>query len=297
MFCLRNKKKIISHSYLKECALLHFQRQLQRKEAMEKILLKARRGFDKVHWEIKNIFIKKAKTPPKVHPKPTKLKPKISHNSESTQLVNKKVKKRSNSETDLKQTVETRPREMVCSQERENTAHIRNTTHPLSPLSTTEKDTSESTPLSTDEEYLIPIVTKPNRPNLPLPETPSNIDNHDNVDPAEIKIHQYDYPDFRDLTKAMDVMKKGYVGVDVTESDRVSREGQTANDFYQYTMDEVVQCFKLVALPDVAEICKQERFDGKFFELLSQEEIKSYFDLKQLHLVKVIKTIEGWRPK
>ena len=264
---------------------------------MEKIQLKARSGFDKVHREIKNIFIKKAKKPPKVHPKPTKLKPNHRHNSEGiqcTHIINKKIKKRSNSEPDLKQTIETRSTEMLYSQEKATTGHIRFTMHPASPLSTTEKDTSE---LSSDEEYLTPIVAKPNRPKLPLPETPSTIDKTDNVDPTEIKIHEYDYPDFRDLTKAMDDMKKGYVGVDVTESDRVSREGQTANDFYQYTIDEVVQCFKLVALPAIAEICEKERFDGKFFELLSQEEIKSHFDLEKLHLIKVIKTIEGWRPK
>ena len=278
-----------------------FQRR-QRKEATEKIQLKARSGFDKVHWEIKNIFIKKAKKPPKIHPKPTKLKPNHRHNSEGIQCtykINKKIKKRSNSEPDLKQTIEPRSTEMLYSQEKADTGHIRFTMHPASPLSTcsTEKDISESTPLSSDEEYLTPIVAKPNRPKLPLPETPSTIDKTDKVDPTEIEIHEYDYPDFRDLTKSMDDMKKGYVGVDVTESDRVSREGQTANDFYQYTMDEVVQCFKLVALPDVAEICKAERFDGKFFELLSKEEIKSHFDLEKLHLIKVIKTIEGWRPK
>ena len=82
------------------------------------------------------------------------------------------------------------------------------------------------------------------------------------------------------------------------EVDRVSRDGQTAESFYDYSIDEVVRCFKMVGLPGMATKCEKEKFDGKFFKDLEKDDIKVLFELERLHLLKVKKAIfDGWRPK
>lgn len=127
---------------------------------------------------------------------------------------------------------------------------------------------------------------------MPLPKVQRNRNERKDNDSSDCEIHDYDYPDVGELTK------KGYVNIDIAKADRVSRTGQTKEDFYDYTIDEVVFCFKMIAQLDMADKCKEEKLDGKFFQSLSEGEIKEYFRLDSLHFIKVKKAIlEGWRPK
>ena len=135
------------------------------------------------------------------------------------------------------------------------------------------------------------------RPQLPLPAPPAAHAQQGSTGTTvsdEEEAHDYDYPDEGEVRK----LKKSYVGIDVLETDRVSRDGQTAECFYGYTIEEVVRCFKMVGLPDMATKCEKEKIDGKFFEELTREEIKMFFELESLHFLKVKKAIfDGWRPR
>lgn len=120
------------------------------------------------------------------------------------------------------------------------------------------------------------------RPPLPAPETPD-------INPASESDITYPYDYARTDQDS---------GIDVTEIDSVLREGQTANDFYDYSVEQVAFCFRKIALPDVARFCEKERIDGRFFKELSEEQIKAYFKFEQFHFIKVKKAIfDGWRPR
>ena len=87
-------------------------------------------------------------------------------------------------------------------------------------------------------------------------------------------------------------------GIDVTDLGNVLRGGQTEEDFYDYSIEQVTYFFKKIALPDIANLCEKERIDGSFFRGLSEEEMKMYFSLKPFHFIKAKKAIfDGWRPK
>lgn len=122
------------------------------------------------------------------------------------------------------------------------------------------------------------------RPRLPIPETIKSVESNE----SESK-YQYDYVEQADLQDS---------GIDVKDLERVLREGQTAEDFYDYSVEQVTQCFKKIALPQVAKLCENERIDGSFFKDLSEEEIKVHLQLENFHCIKVKKAIfDGWRPK
>ena len=294
--------------------MLSFQNELW-KGVLEKIQLKARSGFDKVHCEIHNLFRNKTEgKPPKLYPRPTErpiqkyrhksdgvpakpaVKPKLKRN-QSEHIYKQKpadrLKKKSSSVSDVSVHSEKNEANMLqAEEETKDTESLSDGEDYLTPSDTTircETDSVFESLIEDNQDHRIP-----NRPQMPLPDPPLTAEQTDESE--ELK-HEYDYPEFRDLLKCEKDKKKGYVGIDVDEADRVSRQGQTADDFYDYTVEEVVQCFKQVALSNIAEICERERFDGKFFQHLSEEEIKTYFDLKQLHLIKVRRTINGWRPR
>lgn len=71
-----------------------------------------------------------------------------------------------------------------------------------------------------------------------------------------------------------------------------------ARPFFQYTVEEVVQCFEMCALHQVAKVCKDESLDGEYFQDLSDEDLSSEpFCLSSFHIGKIQKIIDGWRPK
>lgn len=118
-----------------------------------------------------------------------------------------------------------------------------------------------------------------NRPRLPIPKSFT-------IDDPFSSFSNYNYIDLQDS----DVVCR--------ELEKVLKEGQTAEDFYNYSVEQVAYCFNKIALPEVAKLCEKERLDGGFFKDLSEEDIKEHFKVEAFHFIKVKKAIfHGWRPK
>lgn len=270
------------------------------KEVLEKIQTKAKSGFDKVHFELQSLFWNKGDEdhPPPLYPRPTGKKPKARHHSERSQT------KKSTETAKLKR----HKSEDVASASKLKQNISVNKSLPESPKRADVKrsPSSASAESKPDEQgmYLTPVDEEDpyensdedpavKRPQMPLPELPANSQPDGGTTwPDTDEDHKYDYPDVGELAK------RGYIGIDVAEAERVFRTGQTAEDFYDYRIDEVVQCFKLLALQEVADVCDRENIDGQFFKKLSDDEIKNYFKLDTLHFIKIKKAIfDGWRPR
>ena len=72
----------------------------------------------------------------------------------------------------------------------------------------------------------------------------------------------------------------------------------TTRPFIQYSVEEVVECFEICALHQVAEVCKKESLDGEYFKDLNDSDLTAEpFCLSQFHVSKVRRIIAGWRPK
>lgn len=281
---------------------------------MEKIQAKAKSGFDKVHDEIHNLFRQKSgeDRPPHLYPRPggKSLKQTVKEGCESqasTEKTAEKLGASSNKEgkktkpSKLEHSIsmdETREKPKKKEVERSHSSASASTNRgiyymtPSNENSTYEIETEAEGQSKSEEENAIA-----RRPRMPLPDLPEK--GPLNIDTPENEVdHEYDYPDVTGLAKMERDKARGYVGIDVDEVDRVSRDNQTKEDFYSYSVDEVVKCFELVALPNIAKICEEERFDGRFFEHVSENDIKTYFHLNELHFIKMRKTIfEGWRPR
>ena len=79
---------------------------------------------------------------------------------------------------------------------------------------------------------------------------------------------------------------------------KISQSNQTIEDFYSYTVEELVECFKLCGLEKVAIQCSEGKLDGEFFRNFDIDDFqKDPFFLSKLDLFKVRKILKGWRPK
>ena len=68
--------------------------------------------------------------------------------------------------------------------------------------------------------------------------------------------------------------------------------------FFLYTVEEVVECFNECAMPQLANVCREEQLDGEYFKDLGDEDLaQEPFCLKSFHISKVRKIIAGWRPR
>ena len=68
--------------------------------------------------------------------------------------------------------------------------------------------------------------------------------------------------------------------------------------FFLYTVEEVVECFNECAMPQLANVCREEHLDGEYFKDLGDEDLaQEPFCLKSFHISKVRKIIAGWRPR
>ncbi|XP_060580240.1 uncharacterized protein LOC132737026 [Ruditapes philippinarum] len=77
-----------------------------------------------------------------------------------------------------------------------------------------------------------------------------------------------------------------------------SDNGNRKADFYHYTVDEVVDCLNDCALTKLANICKADQLDGEYLTSLTTDELKEDpFNMNWYHISKLIKVIDGWRPK
>ncbi|XP_045213603.2 uncharacterized protein LOC123564255 [Mercenaria mercenaria] len=68
--------------------------------------------------------------------------------------------------------------------------------------------------------------------------------------------------------------------------------------FYNYTVDEIVECLNNCALSKLAEICEQNQLDGEYFRSLTTDDLKKEpFLMNWFYISKLFKVINGWRPK
>ena len=69
-------------------------------------------------------------------------------------------------------------------------------------------------------------------------------------------------------------------------------------NFFLYTVEEVAECFNECAMPQLANVCREENLDGEYFKDLGDEDLaQEPFCLKSFHISKVRKIIAGWRPR
>ena len=69
-------------------------------------------------------------------------------------------------------------------------------------------------------------------------------------------------------------------------------------NFFIYTVEEVVECFNECAMPQLANVCREEHLDGEYFKDLGDGDLaQEPFCLKSFHISKVRKIIAGWRPR
>lgn len=80
---------------------------------------------------------------------------------------------------------------------------------------------------------------------------------------------------------------------------KIAKADQSCEDFYSYTVDELVECLKMCKLDKFAVICSTNKLDGAFFRNFELNQLLSEpFLLSSLDFFKVKKIIgEGWRPK
>lgn len=78
---------------------------------------------------------------------------------------------------------------------------------------------------------------------------------------------------------------------------KLSQANQSDKDFFSYTVEELVECFKLCGLERLAVECSTNKLDGAFFRNFDIEN-SEIFSLGKLEIFKLKKIIyEGWRPK
>lgn len=80
---------------------------------------------------------------------------------------------------------------------------------------------------------------------------------------------------------------------------KIEQAHQSKDDFYLYTVEELVECLKLCRLEKFAVLCNSHKLDGAFFKNFALDQLLSEpFCLSNLELIKFKKMIEdGWRPK
>ena len=287
---------------------------------MEIIQRKSRSGFDKVHAEIRGLFRHKSTSdaPPPLYPRPKVKHRNISEGSQPDndgENINAKAtdKNKPKSKSNLQKSVSS----YSTSKQPETKGVTRSKSNASGAAKVPENPDFYLTPTEDNGEEIDVYYTgqdlreqenqdareavasgsvspRPQLPPLPAPPAAHATQGSTGTTDSDEEIHDYDYPDEWEVKQ----LKKSYVGIDVLETDRVSRDGQTAECFYGYNIEEVVRCFKMVGLPDMAMKCEKEKIDGKFFEELSREEIKMFFELEPLHFLKVKRAIfDGWRPR
>lgn len=80
---------------------------------------------------------------------------------------------------------------------------------------------------------------------------------------------------------------------------KIGQAHQNKDDFYLYTVEEVVECLKMCNLEKFAVLCSTHKLDGAFFKNFALDQLLSEpFCLSKIDQMKVVKMIEdGWRPR
>lgn len=84
----------------------------------------------------------------------------------------------------------------------------------------------------------------------------------------------------------------------ILNADKIDSGLRGEDEFYNYSVDEVVECFNECALIELATLCKMEQMNGKYFRGLTADDFKNKpFLLSLFYISKLQKVISGWRPK
>jgi hypothetical protein len=193
-------------------------------------------------------------------------------------------------------------------------------TESLSPFevsSESDSDTSESES-SSDHDYVEPETFEyPDKPELHVQSVEVQPYNY-YTEPEEIDSDVAD--DYEDIPmkespavmKSSDCLassndnpllsfeRNGHIPNDSTSSIQ-SREilKPTEEEFYQYSVSETSQCFKLCGIAEFAEQCNEYKLDGSFFRQFDLQTLREDpFNFTSFQILKIKKIIfEGWRPK
>lgn len=93
--------------------------------------------------------------------------------------------------------------------------------------------------------------------------------------------------------------KQGYAQIGIQDMQLVLKEGQKREDFYKLSVVEVSHLFRHCSLQAIAQVCYEQRLDGRFFKDFDVEEMKEEpFKASKFDIIKVKQIIEnGWRPR
>ncbi|XP_033738460.1 uncharacterized protein LOC117326011 [Pecten maximus] len=87
------------------------------------------------------------------------------------------------------------------------------------------------------------------------------------------------------------------VGTVRPNSKSLPEKPEKPNEFKAFTVVNLVECLRQCGLPDLAKLCEKEKLDGDFLASLSATDLtKEPFSLNPLHLKKLERIKEGWRP-
>ncbi|XP_053394519.1 uncharacterized protein LOC123524706 isoform X2 [Mercenaria mercenaria] len=241
----------------------------RKEDILQKIKEKAKLGFDKVHEQL----LKRSKQ---------KSAEAYAYNTKTTKQKQSMIYSRSKTESG----------ELLESQ--------------LSEKKRLSKNLSER--VDNEKSHRLSKAYEVNR-HRPLPELPSkgeiNITDDDKLD-------MYDDVEDKEAAFLKHIKEIRHQNAADTKSDpkldtlarypdlkKIGRARQTKEDFYSYTVQELVECLKMCSLDKFAIDCSTNKLDGAFFRDFDLNELMSDpFSLSKLDVFKIRKIInEGWRPK
>lgn len=143
----------------------------------------------------------------------------------------------------------------------------------------------------------------PRRPDWTLPKIPAQLPTDESKD-EQIEMERYDEVNDAILGRDKDVKQK-YEYIHMLSSDYaledlnlICRDNQTCDDFYNYSVNQVFYCFHMCSVDNLAEECRKQKLDGKFFKGFDIDILrKAPYNLDPFSVVKVRTIIDGWRPK
>ncbi|KAL4240104.1 hypothetical protein ACF0H5_000898 [Mactra antiquata] len=87
----------------------------------------------------------------------------------------------------------------------------------------------------------------------------------------------------------------------VCKQQNIKAEKENADSswtFYDYTVEEVAECFKNCAFIRLSQVCLDEQLDGEYFRDITEDDlVREPFEMNWFHISKLFKVINGWRPK
>ncbi|XP_052257016.1 uncharacterized protein LOC127862091 isoform X2 [Dreissena polymorpha] len=139
-----------------------------------------------------------------------------------------------------------------------------------------------------------PRSPAPHRPPPPIP-LDGNNRNHliANAEPC-------DHPEALPVTTHSEKANEnaGYATISQKRMESILCPGQTSEDFYKYSVIELYHLLKHFNLHDIANICYDYRYDGKYFANVDVQELlqDQPFSASNIQILNLKKLQDGWRP-